>query len=66
MAIVPTIIATQLMGDYVENNYVRFFILTSTSAIGWLFGLGLSNHPFYEEIKILFRRITPFKTNTCN
>ena len=66
MAIVPTIIAAQLMGDHVESVYIRFFSLTSISAIGWLFGLGLSNHPFYEEIKIIFRKITPSRKSTCN
>ena len=63
--ILPTIIATQFMADQIEGIYLRFFILTSTAAIGWLFGLGISNHPFYEEIKIIFRRFTPNKT-PCN
>lgn len=58
---VPTIIAGQLMKGNVENIYFHFFILTTTAAIGWLFGLGISNHPFYEEIKIIFRRFTPAK-----
>jgi hypothetical protein len=50
------------MKDHVENIYFHFFILAITAAIGWLFGLGLSKHPFYEEIKIIFRRFTPTKS----
>lgn len=61
MTIVPTIIATQFMENYIESIYLRFLILTSTATIGWLVGLGLSNHPFFEEIKIIFIRFTPTK-----
>lgn len=60
--ILPTIMAGQLMKGNVENIYFHFFILTTTAAIGWLFGLGISNHPFYEEIRIIFRRFAPNKS----
>lgn len=63
MTIVPTIIATQLMGGHIESIYLRFFVLTVIAAIGWFVGLGISNHPFYEEIKIIFRRFTPTKSS---
>jgi len=61
--IVPTIIANYLMENNIESIYLRFFVLTVIAAIGWLIGLGISNHPFYEEIRIIFRRFTPTKSS---
>ena len=63
--VLPTIIATYFMENYVDNIYVRFFVLMTVAAAGWLFGLAISNHPFYEEIKIIFRKFSPIKT-TCD
>jgi len=64
--ILSTVIATLLMSDHVENIVIKFLILTSTAAVGWLFGLSVSNHPFFEEIKILFKRFMPTTNKTCN
>lgn len=61
--IVPTMIAAYLMENNIESIYLRFFALASIAAIGWLAGLALSNHPFYEEIKIIFRRFVPTKSS---
>jgi len=64
--ILSTVIATLLMSDHVENIVIRFLILTSTAAVGWLFGLSVSNHPFFEEIKILSKHFMPTTNKTCN
>jgi len=50
------------MENNIESIYLRFFVLTVIAAIGWLVGLGINNHPFYEEIKIIFRRFVPTKS----
>lgn len=59
--IVATITAAYLIEGNVESIYSRFFVLTITAAIGWLLGLKFSDHPFYEEIKIIIRHVAPTK-----
>mgnify|MGYP005985872933 FL=1 len=56
LTITPAILADLMIGTTVENNFIRLPILMACSFIGWLAGLALSKHVFYDELTLLLKR----------
>tara|TARA_R110002110_G_scaffold91264_1_gene237373 strand:+ start:24398 stop:25858 length:1461 start_codon:yes stop_codon:yes gene_type:complete len=55
--IAPTLLAYELVEGRIENVFLRFFILASLAATGWLIGLKLGKHPFFDELTTIYQRI---------
>jgi len=55
LTIVPAIIADMTIGNSIENIFIRLPMLMACSFVGWLAGIALSKHVFYDELKLLLR-----------
>ena len=56
LTIAPALLADLMIGIAIENNYIRLPILMACSFIGWITGLALSKHVFYDELILLIKR----------
>lgn len=56
LTITPAILADLMIGNNIESNFIRLPILMACSFIGWLAGLALSKHVFYDELALLLKR----------
>lgn len=56
LTITPAILADLIIGTTIENNFIRLPILMACSFTGWLAGLALSKHVFYDELTLIFKR----------
>jgi len=52
--IVPTLAANAVMQGQIENIYIHFGLLMAAAFVGWIVGLKLSRHTFYNEINSFF------------
>ena len=52
--IVPTLAANAVMQGQIESIYVHFALLMAAAFVGWIVGLKLSRHTFYNEINSFF------------
>ncbi|MEZ5529338.1 MAG: lipopolysaccharide biosynthesis protein [Porticoccaceae bacterium] len=61
--LVPTVFANLLLKPYLNNHIALFSALLFSAFLGWMAGLHITKHAFYDELKPLINRLSCNKNN---